>query len=119
MYGLIQSVEVVARKIALLLGEKAVSTSNDGVRLELPTGQQINLLLPHAYRTKYGAHYSAQTSRSPRLGAVNLRVEDLGRTRDLLADNGLQYDAVNDHTIRLRPDCTCGVILDFTDKSLS
>ena len=119
MYGLIQSVEVVARKIALLLGEKAVSTSNDGVRLELPTGQQINLLLPHAYRTKYGAHYSAQTSRSPRLGAVNLRVEDLGRTRDLLAGNGLQYDVVDDHTIRLSPDCTCGVILDFTDKSPS
>ena len=119
MSGCIQSVQRVATKLALLLGDDAVKGSHDGVRLELPTGQQINLLLPHAYRTKYGAHYSAQTSRSPRLGAVNLRVEDLGRTRDLLADNGLQYDAVNDHTIRLSPDCTCGVILDFTDKSLS
>lgn len=112
MSGLIADVESVASKLALLLGDEAVNRTNDGVRLDLPTGQRINLLLPHAHRTKFGS--GAQVSESAVLYAITLCVSDLARTRELLVSNGLQYDSIDKDIIRVGSENGCGTILDFT-----
>ena len=117
MTGVIQSVARIASKLAFLLGKDAVTGSHDGVRLELPTGQRINLLLPHIYQSRFGTPVISPGSESPSLRAMTLRVESLVRTRDLLADNGLEYNSVDDRRIRIGQDSACGAILDFTEES--
>ncbi len=117
MAGIIDDADRVAAKLALLLGDESVQISSDGVRLVVPTGQQINLLLPHAYRARFADVSEAPDSETPRLGAMTLRVEDLGRTQDVLAGNDLPFDITDDGAIRVAPDYTCGLILDFTEDS--
>jgi len=117
MAGIIDDAERVAAKLALLLGDESVQISNDGVRLVFPTGQQINLLLPHAYRARFGDVNHTPDSAMPRLGAMTLRVEDLGRTQDVLAGNDVAFGNPDEGTIRVGPDYTCGIVLDFTEKA--
>jgi hypothetical protein len=54
---------------------------------------------------------------TPGLAAMTLRVEDLGRTQDVLAGNDLPFDITGDGVIRVAPGYTCGLILDFTEDS--
>jgi hypothetical protein len=117
MAGIIDNAEQVVAKLTLLLGDESVQISNDGVRLVVPTGQQINLLLPHAYRARFGDVDEAPDSETPRLAAMILCVEDLGRTQDVLAGNDLPFDITDGGAIRVAPDYTCGLILDFTEDS--
>jgi hypothetical protein len=117
MAGIIDDTERVAAKLALLLGGDSVRTDADGVHVVVPSGQQIELLLPHAYRARFGAVGQVPVSETPRLGAMKLCVEDLGRTQDILAGNDLPFDITDDGAVRVAPDYTCGVILDFTEKS--
>jgi len=117
MAGIMDDIERVAAKLALLLGDDSVQTDADGVHLVVQNGQQIELLLPHAYRARFGDVNHTPDSAMPRLGAMTLRVEDLGRTQDVLAGNNLPFDITDDGAVRVAPDYTCGVILDFTEKS--
>jgi hypothetical protein len=118
MAGIIDDAERVAAKLALLLGEDSVQTNADGVHLVVPSGQQIELLLPHVYRARFGDVNEAPDSETPRLGAMILRVEDSGRTQEVLAGNDLPFDITDDGAIRVAPDYTCGLILDFTEESV-
>jgi len=117
MAGIIDETERVAAKLALLLGGDSVQTDADGVHLVIPSGQQIDLLLPHVYQARFGDIGRESDSRTPRLGAMTLRVEELGRTQDALAANDLPFDITDDGAIRVAPDYTCGLILVFTEFS--
>ena len=117
MAGMIDDTERVAAKLALLLGDDSVQTGADGVHLVVPSGQQIELLLPHAYQARFGDVNHTPDSALPRLGAMTLRVEDSGRTQDVLAGNDVAFGNLDEGTIRVGPDYTCGVILDFTEES--
>jgi catechol 2,3-dioxygenase-like lactoylglutathione lyase family enzyme len=112
--GMIDDAGRVAAKLALLIGEDSVTKDNNGVRLNMPTGQYIDLLLPHAYRTRFGS-----LPASPRLGAMTLRVADLSRAKAILIGNGVRFDEVDDGRVRIGPDDACGVILEFTEDSES
>ena len=81
------------------------------------TGQQIDLLLPHVYQARFGDIGRESDSKTPRLGAMTLRVEDLGRTQDVLAGNDVAFGNPDEGTIRVGPEYACGVVLDFTEKS--
>jgi hypothetical protein len=117
MAGIIDDTERVAAKLALLLGGDSVRTDADGVHLVVPSGHQIDLLLPHIYQARFGDIGRESDSKTPRLSAMTLRVEDLGRTQDVLAGNDLPVDITDDGAVRVVPDHTCGVILDFTEES--
>ncbi len=117
MAGIIDDIERVAAKLALLLGDDSAQTDADGVHLVVPSGQQIELLLPHAYRARFGDVNQSPDSAMPRLGALTLRVEDLGRTQDVLAGNDMAFGNPDEGTIRVGPDYTCGIVLDFTEKA--
>lgn len=115
MSGIIYDAEQVASKLLNLLGDEAVHQNADGVRLELPTGQRINLLFAHAYRGKFGDISQLRTTKTSCLGAMTLRVESSARVQEILAGNGLTFDIMENGAIRVGPDSTCGVILDFTE----
>ena len=117
MAGIIDDTKRVAAKLALLLGGDSVRTDADGVHLVVPTGQQIDLLLPHVYQARFGDIGRESDSKTPRLGAMTLRVEDLGRTQDVLAGNDVAFGNPDEGTIRVGPEYACGVVLDFTEKS--
>jgi catechol 2,3-dioxygenase-like lactoylglutathione lyase family enzyme len=117
MAGIIHDAERVAAKLALLLGDDSVQTNADRVHLVVPTGQQIDLLLPHVYQARFGDIGRESDSKTPRLGAMTLRVEDLGRTQDVLAGNDVAFGNPDEGTIRVGPEYACGVVLDFTEKS--
>ena len=117
MAGIIDDIERVTAKLALLLGDDSVQTEADGVHLVVPTGQQIDLLLPHVYQARFGDIGRESDSKTPRLGAMTLRVEDLGRTQDVLAGNDVAFGNPDEGTIRVGPEYACGVVLDFTEKS--
>ncbi len=117
MSGIIYDPERVAAKLALLLGDECLRRSTDGVQLVVPTGQQIDLLLPHAYRARFEEINRVPDSQTPRLGAMTLRVDSLAQTQDILAGNDLAFDITDGGVIRVAPDYTCGVILDFTEES--
>ncbi len=117
MAGIIDDTKRVAAKLALLLGDDSVQTNADGVHLVVLGGQQIELLLPQAYRARFGDVNDTPDSAMPRLGAMTLRVEDLGRTQDVLAGNDVAFGSPNEGTIRVGPDYTCGIVLDFSGKA--
>ncbi len=117
MAGIVHDTERIAAKLALLLGDDSVQTDADGVHLVVPTGQQIDLLLPHAYQARFGDIGRESDSKTPRLGAMTLQVEKLSRTQDVLAGNSVAFDITDEGTIRVGPDYTCGLILDFTEDS--
>jgi len=119
MAGIIDDAEGVAAKLALLLGDDSVQTNADGVHLVVPTGQQIDLLLPHAYQARFGDIARESDSKTPRLGAMTLQVEKLSRTQDVLAGNRVAFVITDESTIRVGPDHSGGVILDFTEASLN
>ncbi len=116
MSGIIYDTERVAEKLALLLGDESGQRNDDGVRLVVPTGQRIDLLLPHAYQARFEKSVSMPESEIPRLGAMTLCVESLSRTQKVLAGSDLAFDAAKPGTIRVRPDLTCGVTLEFTEE---
>ena len=116
MSGIIYDADRVAGKLTLLLGDESVQRNSDGVRLVIPTGQRIDLLLPHAYQARFGKSVSMRESEIPRLGAMTLCVESLSRTQEVVAANDVAFDAVDPGTIRVGPDFTCGVTLEFTEE---
>ncbi len=117
MSGIIHDADRVVAKLALLLGDGSVQRNSDSVRLVVPTGQQIDLLLPHAYRARFEEINRVPDSQTPRLGAMTLRVDSLAQTQDILAGNDLAFDITDGGVIRVAPDYTCGVILNFTEES--
>ena len=119
MSGIIHDSERAAAKLALLLGAGSVQRNTDGIRLVVSTGQQINLLLPHAYRARFGDISQAADSERSRLGAMTLCVESLGRTQEILTASDLAFDMTDKGGIRVGPDYTCGITLDFTEESVS
>lgn len=118
MSGIIYDTERVAEKLALLLGDESVQRNDDGVRLVVPTGQRIDLLLPRAYQARFEKPVSMPESEIPRLGAMTLCVESVSRTQKVLAANDLAFDAAKPGTIRVGPDFTCGVTLELTEETV-
>ena len=116
MTGIIYDVERVAEKLALLIGVESVQRSSEGVRLAVPTGQWIDLLLPQAYQARFGGSGNAPKVEVPRLGAMTLCVEDLDRTQEVLAENSVAFDAPKSATIRVGPESACGLTLEFTGE---
>ena len=119
MSGIIYDADRVAGKLTLLIGDESIQRNSDGVRLVVPTRQRIDLLLPHAYQARFGKSVAMPESEIPRLGAMTLRVESLSRTQEVFAGNDLGFDAVDPRTIRVGPDFTCGVALEFTEEPVS
>ena len=115
MSGIIYDAERVASSLSHLVGNDAVRQNADGVRLELPTGQRIDLLFAHAYRAKFGDISRLRKNKSSCLGAMTLRVQSTGRVHDILTGNGLTVDIMENGAIRVGPESACGVILDFTE----
>lgn len=115
--GIIYDAEPVAEKLSLLLGAESVQRTSDGVRLAVPTGQQVDLLLPHAYRARFGDTGRVARPDAPRLGAMTFRVEELDRVQDVLAGNGLPFDVTDAETLRVGAEHTGGVTLEFTEES--
>ena len=119
MTGLIGDADRVARKLSLLFGDKSLQRNDDGVRLVVPTGQRVDLLTPRAYQLRFGDSDDAMPTDLPCLVAMTLCVEDLGRTQEVLAENDIAFDTQNSATIRVGPDFTCGLTLEFTEEPVS
>ncbi len=98
-----------------LLGERAVAARDDGILLQLPTAQHIELLLPESYESVYGAIAPSPEPDTPRLGATTLRVLDLSVTRQHLERNGIDYSEPQVGLVRVAGADTCGVVLQFTE----
>lgn len=112
--GVIAQARAVATRMAALFGPNAVATSESGVRITLPSRQRVDLLLPAAFRRRFGAAVDAAV---PRLEAMTLRVTDLARTREVLAGNGLGSTPVRPNTLRLAPAQGLGAIVEFTESA--
>ena len=113
MSGVIFDPEHVAGKMFKLLGEDAVTVSDDGVHLTVPTGQRIHLLLPRDFEQAFGEGQTGDDR--PALSAMEIRVSDLQATKATLAANNVDFVQVDDSSIRVAASNTCGVILDFTE----
>ena len=113
--GIIYDAERVASKLSQLIGDDGVHHDADGVRLDLPTSQRIELLFTHAFRAKFGDIGNLPKTKSSCLGAMTLRVQSTGHIQDILTGNGLTFDVTENGAVRVGPDNTCGVILDFTE----
>ena len=111
--GLIYDAERAAEKLGLLLGTASVLASDEGIRLVLPTEQRIELLLPDAFEAAFGR--PREESNSPRLAAMTLRVVSVAAAKDVLYRNAVAFDEHGEATIRVAPEDTCGVILDFVE----
>ncbi len=119
MAGTIYDANRCADKMRRLLGDDAVTVSNGGVALDLPTGQTIELLPPDSYQAKYGDIASSPEAGIPRLGAMTLRVESLDAVAAFLAQAGVTNSEPDPGVIRVAPKETCGVTLHFTENELT
>ena len=76
----------------------------------------MDLLTPQAYQARFGNSDDALPTKLPRLGAMTLRVEDLGRTQAILAESKIAFDRQKSATIRVGPAFTGGLTLEFTEE---
>ena len=119
MAGTIYDANRCADKMRRLLGDDAVTMSNGGVALGVPTGQTIELLPPDSYQAKYGDIASSPEADMPRLGAMTLRVDSLDNVAAFLAQTGVTSSEPDPGVIRVAPTETCGVTLHFTENELT
>jgi hypothetical protein len=98
------------------LGDQAVERNERGILLRLPSGQVIDLLLPDAYADSYGVIADSPSPETARLGAITLRVSELENTAIFFADNDVAFTQPGIDTIRVAPDLTCGVTLQFVEN---
>lgn len=116
MAGTIYNIERCASKMQRLLGDQAVEHSERGILLRLPSGQFIELLLPDAYVDSYGVIADSPSPETPRLGAITLCVSKLENTARFFAGNDVAFTQPGIDTIRVAPDLTCGVTLQFVEN---
>ena len=116
MAGTIYDIERCAAKMRSLLGSKAVAVRDEGLFLQLPTAQHIELLLPDIYADRYGEIAASPEPRTPRLGALTLRVDSLAKTGALLEQNAVPYAEPHTGMLRVASDHCCGVTLHFTES---
>ena len=116
--GTVYDVSRCADKMERLLGNDAVTRSEEGVLLSLASGQSISLLVPDSYLREFGAIAESPQPDTPRLGAMTLRVASLTATATLLQNNGVAFTKPSDGRIRIAPADACGAILQFTESSL-
>ncbi len=114
--GTINDIESCAARMRRLLGERAVAISEGGILLQLPTAQHFELLLPEAYAEFYGELPPSTDPVAPRLGALTLKVADLSRVRNLLAQRGVACSEPRTGLVRVSGDTACGVTLQFTES---
>lgn len=114
--GTIYDIESCALRMRCLLGDRAVAVREEGVLLQLPTAQHIELLLPDIYESRYGEIAASPTAETPRLGTMTLRVESLASARAVLAQNGVPITEPQIGVLRVAGDNTCGVTLQFTES---
>ena len=112
MSGVIYDAQRVAAKMRALLGSDSVSEDGDGVRVRLATGQRLDLLLPHAYESRYGDIADSPDPDTPRLGTMTLRVASKDALRQALDSSGVPYS--DNGTIRVEAEHACGATLLFT-----
>ena len=116
MAGTIYDIEGCAAKMLALLGERAVAVRDEGLFLQLPTAQHIELLLPEVYASRYGEIAPSPEPQTPRLGAMTLGVDTLVNTRTVLDQNGVRYTEPQVGLLRVAGEDTCGVTLQFTES---
>ena len=113
MTGVIEDFDRVEKAQKLFLGPDAVGRTSDGLMLTLPSGQTINLINGAAFERIYGIKDQPQ---APFLGVMRLAVQDITKTTQVLKDNGVPSEPAKDGTLRVGPDDTCGMILEFSDS---
>ena len=101
MSGTVKDVAGCAAKMRRLLGEEAVTETDDAVILTLPSGQTITL-------TK---------AESAGLTSMTLRVQSLGELAALLAANSVEYERSARDCIETSPDDACGTALRFIEAA--
>ena len=116
MAGTIYDVESCATKMRHLLGDRAVAVKEDGIILQLPSAQHIELLLPDTYLQIFGDIAPSPNPEMPRLGAMTLRVENLSKVKSSLAANDVIFTEPQIGLLRVAADETCGVTLQFTES---
>ena len=116
MAGTIYDIETCATKMRNLLGERAVAVREEGLYLQLPTAQHIELLLPEVYADRYGEIAASPEPQTPRLGVMTLRVDELAKTRAALDSKAITYSEPDTGLLRVSAPDTCGVTLQFTES---
>ena len=119
MAGTIHDIDSCASKMRRLLGDQAVEHNELGILLRLPSGQFIELLLPDAYADCYGFIADSPSPETARLGAITLLVSELENTARFFTDNDVAFTQPGIDTIRVAPDLTCGVTLQFIENEVT
>lgn len=115
MTGVIFDPDRVATKLARLFGETAVSLDGQRVRATVPTGQFIDLLPAAEFADRFG--FMPAHDEQPSLGALEIRVADLARTRSVLEQHSIPFASMADNRIRVAPEHAQGSVLDFSDRA--
>ena len=114
--GTIYDIESCASSMRRLLGDNAVAVREEGLLLQLPNAQHIELLSPEVYTSRYGNIPTSPDAGTPRLGAMTLLVESLARVTTVLAQNGVAYTEPRVGLVRVAGEYTCGITLQFTES---
>ena len=116
MAGTIYDIQGCAARMRSLLGERAVAVREDGLLLQLPTAQHIELLLPDVYAHRFGEIAASPEPETPRLGALTLRVRSLSQVAEVIEQNSVPYIERQVGVLEVAADYTCGVTLQFAES---
>jgi len=98
MTGTIVDIPSCAQKMRRLLGDDAVTESDDGVVLTVPSGQAIHL----------------DTADTAGLTSMTMRVKDVAATAELFNNNKVSFDRDPDGAIVISASDACGTVLKFS-----
>jgi hypothetical protein len=116
MIGVIDDVDRVQAVQQRLLGADAVRRDGDGLQLELPSGQRIELLAWDAFAARFGRFWPDRERARHRMPLLGLRVDQLDETARCLERNRVPF-VEHEGALLVAPDHTCGLLMRFEAPS--
>jgi hypothetical protein len=116
LVGVIDDIDRVERVQRKLLGSGAVRRTADGLVLTLPSEQTIELITQAAFERRFGDSWPERSRTRHVLPVLRLRSSSLDATARHLDTVRIPYRRTG-ASLRVGPDATCGVLLQFEPES--
>lgn len=91
MIGVVADLDAAAEAMVKLLGQGAVTRSEQMLRLITPSGQQIQLLSHQSYQAQFADIGKDLQAHDVCLGAIELKVADINQSKACLSKNAVPF----------------------------
>lgn len=115
--SVVPNLPVAAETYARLFGDDAIEQSGDRLAIRAGDHHTIELMTPNAARDTWAASDVRLDDPNGRLLSLSLEVAGANHAERCLATSGVEFQRTSSGSIRIPPGETCGVPLEFTERT--